>query len=98
MANEQAVPWSVALNNKTMTTDDSPVAATNLSPTGGITNVADTTVWSIDGESAAASGTWSGQMYGLVKDSTVPATVTGTLQSSFGSIGQMVGGFGADAQ
>ncbi len=98
MANEKAVPWSVALNNKTMTTDDPPVAATNLDATGGIANVADTTVWSIDGNSAAASGTWSGQMYGTVKNSDVPANVTGRFESSFGSIGQMVGAFGAEKQ
>ena len=30
--------------------------------------------------------------------SNVPANVIGTFQSSFGSIGQMVGGFGAEKQ
>ena len=60
-------------------------------------NEALSTVWSIDGNSAAASGTWSGQMYDDDDDdgSNVPSTVLGTFQSSFGSIGQMVGGFGA---
>jgi len=59
MANDVAVPWSIALNSG------------QVSTTGGITspNVAGTTVneglstvWSIDGTSGSTSGTWNGQM------------------------------------
>ena len=60
------------------------------------------TVWSIDGKSAAASGTWSGQMYDEKPgdpppgdSSNIPTTVTGTFQSQFGSTHSMVGAFGA---
>ena len=63
------------------------------------------TVWSIDGNKAPASGTWSGQMYdempGDAPDgdgSNIPTTVTGTFYSEFGDIGRMVGAFGADKQ
>ena len=85
----------------------------NMSDAGAITSVSanygwtagddrDTTVWSIDGNAAPASGTWNAQMYdeaqtGSADDgSNVPTTVTGMFESSFGSIGQMVGAFGAE--
>lgn len=116
MAGDKSMPWSVALNNNTLASDaDGADAATNLSADGAgtITSAPDyttatpdvddskTTVWSIDGNSAAASGTWSGQMYdeaqtGAADDgSDVPTTVLGTFNSEFGSIGRMVGAFGA---
>jgi len=104
MANDESVPWSVALNL-------APWGTTGAFATPAA-DVADTpaderlgTVWSIDGNSASASGSWSGQVYdaapaGADNDdgSTVPTTVLGTFQSSFGSIGQMVGAFGAEKQ
>lgn len=111
MANDKAVAWSVALNNNTLASDSvGAAAASNLSASGTITSAASydtatpnvdeskTTVWSIDGNSAAASGTWSGQMYDEKADdgSNVPTAVIGTFQSMFGSIGTMVGGFGAE--
>ena len=63
------------------------------------------TVWSINGNKADASGTWSGQMYdekpGDPPDgdgSNLPTTVTGTFYSEFSTIGRMVGGFGVNKQ
>ena len=60
------------------------------------------TVWSIDGNKAPESGTWSGQVYdempGDAPDgdgSNIPTTVTGTFYSEFSTIGRMVGAFGA---
>ena len=65
----------------------------------------DPTVWSINGNKAAASGTWSGTMYdempGNAPDgdgSNIPTTVTGTFYSEFSDIGRMVGAFGANKQ
>ena len=114
MANDKSVPWSVALNNRTFATDATaavPTPGNNIGDTGAITspdnatvtpNADDsmTTVWSIDGNAAAASGTWSGQMYdetqGADDDgSNVPTTVLGRFQSMFGSTHTMVGAFGA---
>ena len=79
--------------------------------TGGITGPAQVdgadvaTVWSINGNKAPASGTWSGTMYdelpGNAPDgdgSNLPTTVTGTFYSEFSTIGRMVGAFGADKQ
>ncbi len=131
MANDKAVPWSVALNNNTLVQDDTGTdgaaiadpavaadpgsrAGSNLSATGGITSAPNyawtdgneslTTVWSIDGNAAAASGRWGAQMYdelpGTVAEegdgSNVPTSVTGVFQSMFGSTHTMVGGFGAE--
>ncbi len=118
MANDKAVPWSVALNNNTLANDTVGAApAANFVASGAISSTADlttatptvddsrTTVWSIDGNTAGASGTWSGQMYdealapaAASDGSTVPTSVTGTFQSQFGSTHSMVGGFGAERQ
>ena len=114
MANDESVPWSVALNNRTFAagaTAAVPTPGNNIGADGAITspdnttvtpNADDsrTTVWSIDGNAASASGTWSGQMYdeaqGDATDgSNVPTTVMGTFQSMFGSTHTMVGAFGA---
>ena len=75
--------------------------------TGAITApAADPTVWSINGNKAPASGTWSGQMYDEMPGATdatppgdgsnIPTTVTGTFYSEFSTIGRMVGAFGAE--
>ena len=74
--------------------------------TGAITApTGDPTVWSINGNKAPASGTWSGQMYDEKPGdapggdgSNIPTTVTGTFYSEFSTIGRMVGAFGADKQ
>ena len=66
---------------------------------------AGTTVWSINGNKAAESGTWSGTMYDEMPGdppggdgSDIPTTVTGTFYSEFSNIGRMVGAFGANKQ
>ena len=63
------------------------------------------TVWSIDGNKASASGTWTGQMYDELPGnppggdgSNVPTTVIGTFYSEFGATHRMVGGFAAEKQ
>ncbi len=90
--------WSVAL------------ARGGLGSSGGsITAPAsDATVWSINGNKAPASGTWSGTMYDELPGNTdatppgdgsnIPTTVTGTFYSEFSTIGRMAGAFGADKQ
>ena len=103
MANDQAVPWSVSLLRATW--HESNVGATEAyddPDTSGVVESTDATVWSIDGNSAAADGSWSAQMYdempGNAPDgdgSNVPTSVTGSFQSTFGSTHTMVGAFGA---
>ena len=92
MANEEAVPWSVTLRRAGW--DDATNGAFAMGTAG--------TVWSIDGNAAAMSGSWSGQMYDerpgnapSGDGSNVPTSATGTFQSHFGSTHSMVGAFGA---
>ena len=97
MANDKSVPWSVSLG---LGTWGSGGAITAPAPPEV------STVWSINGNKALASGTWSGQMYdekpgdapGGGDGSNIPTTVTGTFYSEFSSIGRMVGAFGANKQ
>ena len=97
MANGASVPWSVSLKRASY----SETGAIANSP--GTTNAAKT-VWSIDGNAAAASGSWQGQMYdelaGTVAQggdgSNVPTTITGTYSSTYGSTHSMIGAFGAE--
>ena len=66
------------------------------------------TIWSINDNKAAPSGSWSGTMYdempGDADDtppgdgSNIPTTVTGTFYSEFNNAGRMVGAFGANKQ
>ena len=86
--------WSVALGRGGLGTDGGIVAPTTKP-----------TVWSINGNEAPMSGTWSGTMYdempaGAANDdgSNIPTTVTGTFYSEFSTIGRMVGAFGANKQ
>ena len=93
--------WSVKLNKATWGSGGvftSP-ADDNQTPADESLN----TVWSVNDNAAAVSGTWSGQMYdempGDAPDgdgSNIPTTVTGTFYSEFSSIGRMVGAFGAE--
>ncbi len=87
--------WSVALARGALGASGGTITA----PTN------DPTVWSINGNKALASGTWSGTMYdempGNAPDgdgSNIPTTVTGTFYSEFSTIGRMVGAFGANKQ
>ncbi len=92
--------WIVKLNNGGLGS-----AGAITAPTG---NNALATVWSIDGNAAPASGTWSGTMYdekpgdpsatGPGDGSNIPTTVTGTFYSEFSTIGRMVGAFGANKE
>ena len=104
MSNGESMPWSVELERAQWGTDGAFASIPDDTTTADVDETTGT-VWSIDGNSAAMSGNWSGQMYDDATSaattadddgSNVPTTVIGTFQSSFGSIGQMVGGFGAE--
>ena len=96
--------WSVSLHRAGFGADGGITAST-----ADTTNTtADGTTWSIDGNPAGESGSWSGQMYdekpgdpsptGPGDGSNIPTTVTGTFYSEFSAIGRMVGAFGANKQ
>ena len=103
MANEEAVPWSVTLYRRTWhATNVGQTEAFDNTSTAAVNESVTQTVWSIDGNSAAASGTWDAMAYDELPGETptgdgsnVPTSVTGTFQSHFGSTHTMVGAFGA---
>ncbi len=86
----QAQNWSVKLNDQSF----SGAGVTN--GTGDATK----TVWTIGGEKATASGSWSATMYDKGADvgglAAQPKGVTGGFNSDYGSVGRMVGAFGAE--
>ena len=101
--------WSVSLRQRAWGSGGAIGAAVD-DPTTTADESADGagTVWSINGNSASASGTWGGTMYdetpgdpsatGPGDGSNIPTTVTGSFYSEFSTIGRMVGAFGADKQ
>jgi hypothetical protein len=88
--------WSVSLARGALGSSGGTIMAPSDDPT---------VVWSINGNKAPASGTWSGTMYDEMPGdppdgdgSNIPTTVTGTFYSEFDTIGRMVGAFGANKQ
>ena len=105
MANDKSVPWSVSLHRAEWGSDDNMFATPTTDAPGTTADERLGTTWSIDGNSAERSGTWSGQMYDEMPGSApggdgsnIPTTVTGTFYSEFSTIGRIVGAFGADKQ
>ena len=88
--------WSVSLALGALGSSGGSITAPVASDSGP-------TVWTINGNAAEPSGTWSGTMYDeAVGDgddgSNLPTTVTGTFYSEFSTIGRMVGAFGAELE
>lgn len=88
MADGEAMDWSVKLNSSAIT-----IAADAADFTGN-------TVWTVGGAKGAAGGSWSGAFYDQTAPADggndVPSTVAGEFQAVYGSVGHMVGGFGAN--
>ena len=101
MANDKSVPWSVELQRAQWGTSGAFASIPDDSGTTDV-NEATGTVWSIDGNKAAMSGNWNGQMHdeALAGDaddgSNIPTSAVGVFQSVFGSTHTMVGAFGAE--
>ena len=88
MVDGVSMPWSVELRTAGIGADGSIAAGGN--------NTA-ITVWSIGGNAAASSSTWSGQFHDVGADR-VPAAATGTFRASYDALGHMVGAFGTTQQ
>ena len=98
--------WSVELGLATLGSDGAFASRVDDIATTDV-NEATMPVWSINGNKAAAAGTWSGTMYDEMPPTTppggdgddlsnIPTTVTGTFYTEFSTIGRMVGAFGAN--
>ncbi len=95
--------WSVSLNRASWGNGGGAIAASSEDDADAVGYAPANTTWSINGNAAAKSGTWSGTMYdekpGDAPDgdgSNIPTVVTGTFYSEFSSEGRMVGAFGAN--
>ncbi len=96
--------WSVELGLATLGSDGAFASRIDDASTTDV-NEATMPVWSINGNKAAAAGTWSGTMYDEMPGnapsgdgSNIPTTVTGKFYSEFSNIGRMVGAFGANKE
>ena len=93
MAGGEMMDWSVALGE------------TVLSGTGAFDTAADTSgdtgtnavVWTIDGVAGAEAGAWSGGLR-AAGDNDVPGLATGMFSATHGTVGHMVGAFGAHVE
>ena len=76
--------WSVALKSQM------------INGTGGFDNGTNgTTEWTIDGDKGDGTGTYDVQLY-EAGESGLPLTAAGTFTGVYGSVGNMVGAFGAE--
>jgi len=95
MANGKPMPsWSVEL--KRAGWDSSNLGA--FGEQSGADALDSKTVWSIDGNAAAAGGMWEGRLYDDDSDDTnnTPTTAIGVFRAEAGKTHRMVGGFGAN--
>ena len=85
--------WSVELQK-------APFNATGSTFGTATTSTGDRTVWTIDGNKGASSGSWEAQMFDEAvgpanDDSNVPTSVVGSFSSNHQRTHEMVGAFGA---
>ena len=93
MSGDASMDWTIALGE------------TPLTGTGGFNSGTDTggdvtgddVVWTIGGVDGAESGTWLGQLRGP-GDNSVPTVATGQFTAMHGSVGHILGAFGADLE
>ncbi len=88
MAGGESMDWSVKLNSTAI-----EIAADAADFTGD-------TVWTVGGADGAEGGSWEGAFYDQTTPedggNNVPSTVAGEFQAVYGSVGHMVGAFGAN--
>ena len=99
----ESVDWSVSLHRAAFG-DDGTFATPATDNADTAANETLGTTWTVDGNAAARSGTWKGNMYdeAVTGDdddgSNLPTTATGTFYSEFSTNGRMAGAFGADKE
>ncbi len=93
MAGGRAMDWTVALG-ETNFTDGTAVFA---SAGDGTTTADDDVVWTVGGVAGAESGSWSGGLRGA-GDNGVPTVATGMFTAMHGTVGHIMGAFGAHVE
>ncbi len=86
MAGGEMMEWSVALG-------ETPLSATGAFDTSDDTN-GNMVVWTIGGVDGAEAGNWSGGLR-AAGDNGVPTLATGSFMGTHGSVGHILGAFGA---
>ncbi len=89
MAGDASMDWSVALGETALTGTGTFDSATGDPTTG------DGVVWTIDGVDGAEAGAWSGGLR-AEGDDNVPTIATGMFSATHGTVGHIMGAFGAD--
>ena len=93
MAGDMSMDWSVALGETTMQATGAIDTAGDTDATTGSNAV----VWTIGGVDGAEAGAWSGALY-AEGDDNVPTVATGMFSATHGTVGHMIGAFGADLE
>jgi len=91
MAGGEAMDWSVKLGKTALTGTGTFDSATGAPDTG------DGVVWTIGGVDGAEAGTWSGGLR-AEDDNNVPTVATGMFNATHGTVGHMLGAFGAHVE
>ena len=91
MAGDTSMDWSVALGETALTDTGTFDSATGDPATG------DGVVWTIGGVDGAEAGAWSGGLR-AEGDNNVPTIATGMFSTTHGTVGHMIGAFGADLE
>ncbi len=90
MAGDEAMDWSVALG-------ETPFSASGSFDTGDDGADGNAVVWTIGGVAGAEAGAWSGALH-EAGDNNVPTVATGMFTATHGTVGHMVGAFGAHVE
>ncbi len=92
MAGGEMMDWSVSLGETDLA---STTGTFDSSTNAGSDTVGDDVVWTIGGVAGAEAGAWMGALR-EAGDNNVPTLATGQFSATHGSVGHMVGAFGAN--
>ncbi len=92
MAGGEMMDWSVSLGETSFT--DATGAFDSTVDTAGSEVADDDVVWTIGGVAGAESGSWSGGLR-AGGDNNVPTLATGVFSATHGTVGHIMGAFGA---
>ena len=94
MAGGEMMDWSVSLGETVLTTE---TGAFDSSANSGSEVDGDDVVWTIGGVAGAESGSWQGDLY-APGDNNVPTVATGMFSGTHGTVGHIMGAFGAHVE
>ena len=92
MAGGQMMDWSVALGETVLASGGTFSTTTDTDTSGDTANNA--VVWTIGGVDGAKAGSWEGGLR-AEGDNDVPTLATGMFSATHGTVGHMIGAFGA---